>query len=106
MGLYISIRQLNNLRRWRIDMTRILRDIYENEYAVLRAHSDQCRRQYRLTFSRWADQLKTEPTTEHLSAGGADLRRQPASSAVSRHSQKGPKPDFRSVVVLRQTAIR
>jgi integrase len=47
-------------------MTRILRDIYENEYAVLRAHSEQCRRQYRLTLTRWADQLRTEPTVEHL----------------------------------------
>lgn len=47
-------------------MTRLLRDVYENEYAVLRAHTDQCRRQYRLTFARWADQLGREPALEHL----------------------------------------
>ena len=47
-------------------MTRLLREIYENEYAILRAHSEQCKRQYRLTFSRWADQLGTEPALEHL----------------------------------------
>jgi hypothetical protein len=44
----------------------LLRDIYENEYAVIAAHTDECRRQYRLTFARWADQLGTEPTTAHL----------------------------------------
>ena len=47
-------------------MTRILRDVYENEYAILRAHNESCRRQYRLTFTRWADTLGTEPTLDHL----------------------------------------
>jgi integrase len=47
-------------------MTRILRDVYENEYAILRAHNDACRRQYRLTFTRWARHLGCEPTMEHL----------------------------------------
>jgi integrase len=47
-------------------MTRILRDVYENEYAILRAHNESCRRQYRLTFTRWAQTLGTEPTLEHL----------------------------------------
>ena len=47
-------------------MTRILRDVYESEYAILRAHNDACRRQYRLTFTRWAGTLGTEPTLEHL----------------------------------------
>jgi integrase len=47
-------------------MKRILRDVYENEYAILKAHNDSCRRQYRLTFARWADKLGTEPTLEHL----------------------------------------
>jgi integrase len=47
-------------------MKRILRDVYENEYAILKAHNDSCRRQYRLTLARWADKLGTEPTLEHL----------------------------------------
>ena len=44
----------------------LLREIYEREYAVIAAHSEECRRQYRLTFKRWADQLGTEPTLAHL----------------------------------------
>lgn len=49
-------------------MARILRDVYENEYAILKAHNESCRRQYRLTFARWADTLGTEPTLDHLDA--------------------------------------
>jgi len=47
-------------------MTRLLRDVYENEYAVIASHSDECRRQYRLTFSRWAEQMGHEPTLDDL----------------------------------------
>lgn len=47
-------------------MVRALRDIYDAEYAVLRAHSASCRRQYEMTLARWATQLGREPTTEDL----------------------------------------
>lgn len=46
--------------------SRILREIYEHEYAILRAHSGQCQRQYLMTLSRWAEQLGTDPALEHL----------------------------------------
>ncbi|NDG19994.1 MAG: hypothetical protein EB117_17265, partial [Betaproteobacteria bacterium] len=45
---------------------RILREIYKHEYAILRAHSGQCQRQYLMTLSRWAEQLGTDPALEHL----------------------------------------
>lgn len=47
-------------------MPRLLRDVYENEYAVSRAHSEQCKRQYRLTLSRWTELLGHEPTLADL----------------------------------------
>jgi len=46
--------------------TRLLREIYENEYALLKAHSESCRRQYRMTLARWREQLGQEPAIEHL----------------------------------------
>lgn len=51
-------------------MTRILRDIYENEYAVLKSHTDECRRQYRLSLTRWGEFLGREPTTDDLTSLG------------------------------------
>jgi len=47
-------------------MTRLLRDIYESEYAVIAGHSEECRRQYRMTFKRWQEQMGQEPTLAHL----------------------------------------
>ncbi len=46
--------------------SRLLREIYENEYAVLRAHNAGCRHQYRMTLQRWAEQLGREPTVDDL----------------------------------------
>ena len=48
--------------------TRLLRDVYESEFAILKGHSASCRRQYGLTFSRWAEQLGRESTLADLDA--------------------------------------
>lgn len=46
--------------------TRLLREIYEIEYAVLRVHSESCKKQYLMTLSRWAESIGREPTTADL----------------------------------------
>jgi integrase len=46
--------------------TRILREIYEHEYAVLATHSEACRKQYRMTLDRWGGVLGHEPTVDDL----------------------------------------
>lgn len=45
---------------------RLLREIYESEYSVLRTHNAACQRQYRMTLQRWAEQLGREPTVADL----------------------------------------
>lgn len=47
---------------------RLLREIYENEFAVLKAHNQQCRRQYLMTLARWAEHLGREPQVSDLDA--------------------------------------
>ena len=44
----------------------LLRDVYENEYAVLKAHNDACRHQYRNTLARWAQILGHDPVIADL----------------------------------------
>lgn len=44
----------------------LLRDVYEREYAVLKAHNEACRHQYRNTLGRWALVLGHEPALADL----------------------------------------
>lgn len=45
---------------------RLLREIYDSEFSVLRTHNAACQRQYRMTLQRWSEQLGREPTVADL----------------------------------------